>query len=655
MSTQEPRGLERIFPPRELFRGEGLRGWCWSALGSVTLCGLLLVLGFLADLLITGGVTTLPAAELPVLQSFPSVEVPREVATPQVSLPNTGVLPTLLRWNGGLSGSLGRWLYAQVSPLQRNGSALTFLVALGTGLAFLWSLCASRARRHWNRAGLGVAAMLRREIHRQAQRLGPGDLDGTVGEQSMSLFTHDVDTVQEGVVAALGLRGRDVLRLILVLGCLLCIDPVLTTVCVVPLLGCWWLARGQLRRSDDLERMTQLAGERDLQILAEGLSKTRLVRGYGLENLEQRHFQRSLERYQRSQEGVLDQSAWSRRGVRILTAISAGFVALYLGGRVLLPPHETPLAWALVVLAGFWIAWRPLQELAARGATLEPVDQAADRIQSFLATIPDVGQAVGARFVQPLRRLLTLEQVTYAPTLSAPPLLRELNLKIPAGRKMAVVSTDRREAEAVASLLPRFIDPQAGRVLIDDTDIAWGTLDSVRAESILVSGEDPCISGSVRENLLGDAPGVTLETITAAAKKTHAHEFIQGLPQGYETIIGEQGVVLDPVQSFQLGLARALIRNPALLIIDEPNLPLDDTLRTQFDEAYRALSEGRTVVFLPRRMSTLRRCDEIAFLHKGRLAAIGPRDRLSQVSPLYRHWEYLHFNEFRHEFESESE
>jgi ABC-type multidrug transport system fused ATPase/permease subunit len=616
---------------------------------------LLLTLGFLGDLLITRGELSVAAADLPVLQTFPAVEVPRDIASTPVSLSDTGVLPTLLRWSESPSASLGRWLYGRIPSLRRNASALTFLVALGTGLAFLWSLCASRARRHWNRAGLEVAARLRRELHRQAQRLGPGDLDGAVGDQAMTLFTQDVDTVREGVVATLGLRGRDLLRLVLVLGCLLWIEPVLTTVCAVPLLVCWWLARGQVHRSHDLERMTQLEGERDLRILAEGLSKTRLVRGYGLENLEQLHFQKSLERYQRSQEGVLEQSAWARRGVRILIALTAGFVALYLGARVLLPPHTTPLAWALVVLAGFWIAWRPLQELATRQMSLEPAERAANRIHSFLATIPDVGQAVGARFVQPLRRLLTFEQVTYAPNGSAPALLRELNLKIPAGRKVAVVSTDRREAEAIASLLPRFIDPQAGRVLIDDTDIAWGTLDSVRAESILVSGEDPCISGSIRENLLGDSPGVTLEIITDAAKKTHAHEFIQGLPQGYETIIGEQGVMLDPVQSFQLGLARALVRNPALLIIDEPNLPLDDSLRAQFDEAYRALSEGRTVLFLPRRMSTLRRCDEIAFLHKGRLAAIGPRDRLSQVSPLYRHWEYLHFNEFRHEFESESE
>lgn len=655
MSAHEPRGLERVFPGRELFRGEGLRGWCWSALGSLSLCGLLIVLGFLADLLITRGETIVPAAELPVLQSFPAVELPRDVASPQVSLPDTGVLPTLLRWSREPSSGFGRWLYGTLPPLRRNSTALTFLVALGTGLAFLWSLCASRARQHWNRAGLEVAASLRREVHRQAQRLGPGDLDGAVGERAMHLFTRDVDTVREGVVTSLGLRGRDVLRLVLVVGCLLWIEPVLTIVCVVPLLACWWLAQGQIQRSRQLERMTQLEGERDLRILAEGLSKTRLVRGYGLENLEQLHFQKSLDRYQRSQEGVLEQSAWSRRGVRILIALTAGFVALYLGARVLLPPHATPLAWALVVLAGFWIAWRPLQELAAGRVSLEPAGQAADRIQAFLATIPDVGQAVGARFVQPLRRLLTVEQVTYTPTPSAPPLLQDLSLKIPAGRKVAVVSTDRREAEAVASLLPRFIDPQQGRVLIDDTDLAWGTLDSVRAESILVSGDDPCISGSIRENLLGDSPGVTLETITTAAKKTHAHEFIQGLPQGYETIVGEQGVMLDPVQSFQLGLTRALVRNPALLIIDEPNLPLDDTLRTQFDDAYRALSEGRTVLFLPRRMSTLRRCDEIAFLHKGRLAAIGPRDRLSQVSPLYRHWEYLHFNEFRHEFELESE
>jgi len=654
VSTQEPGGLERVFPARELFRGEGLRGWIWSALASLSLCGLLLVLGFLGDLLITRGHVTLPAAEIPRLSGFQGIELPRDVATPEVTLTGTGILPTLLRWNPGPFATLGQWLSA-VPALMRNRSALAVLVGLGTLFAWLWSQFASRARRDWNRAGLEVAARLRREIHRQALRLGPGDLDGTVSEQTISLFKSDVDTVREGVVAWLGVHGRDLLRLVLIAVCLLLVEPVLTLVCVVPLLGCWWLAKGHVQRSQAHERLTELAGDRDLRILAEGLSKTRLVRGYGLESLEQQHFDKSLERYQRSQEEVLDQTAWSRRGVRVLIALTAGFVALYLGGRVLMPPHETPLAWALMVLAGFWLAWRPLQELAARRSTLEPAHRAADRIQGYLTQIPSVGQAVGARFVQPLRRLLTFEKVTWKPSPSASPLLQELDLKIPAGRKVALVSTDPLEARAVACLIPRFLDPHQGRVLIDDTDIAWGTLDSLRAEAIFVSGDDPCISGSVRENLLGEGPGLTLETITAAAKQVHAHEFIQGLPQGYETIIGEQGVMLDPVQSFQLGLARALVRNPALLIIDEPELTLDDALRQQVEEAYRALSEGRTVVFLPRRMSTLRRCDEIVFLHKGRLAAIGPRDRLAQVAPLYRHWEYLRFNEFRHEFESETE
>jgi ATP-binding cassette subfamily B protein len=654
VSTQEPGGLERVFPARELFRGEGLRGWIWSILASLSLCGLLLVLGFLGDLLITRGQVTLTASELPRLEGFRGIEIPRDVSTPDVLLADTGVFPTLLRWNPGPFASLGRWLSA-VPPLMHNRSALTVLVGLGTLLAWLWSQFASRARRDWNRAGLEVAARLRREIHRQALRLGPGDLDGTVSDQTIALFKSDVDTVREGVVSWLGVHGRDLLRLVLIAGCLLLVEPVLTLVCVVPLLGCWWLAKGNVQRSRAQERLSQLAGDRDLRILAEGLSKTRLVRGYGLESLEQQHFDKSLQRYQRSQEDVLDQTAWSRRAVRILIALTAGFVALYLGGRVLMPPHETPLAWALVVLAGFWLAWRPLQELVSRQSTLEPADRAADRIQAYLTQIPSVGQAVGARFVQPLRRLLTFERVTWKPAASAQALLQELDLKIPAGRKVALVSTDPLEARAVACLIPRFLDPDQGRVLIDDTDIAWGTLDSLRAEAILVSGHDPCISGSVRENLLGDSPGVTLDAITAVAKKTHAHEFIQELPQGYETIIGEQGVMLDPVQSFQLGLARALVRNPALLIIDEPELTLDEALRQQLDETYRAVSDGRTVLFLPRRMSTLRRCDEIAFLHKGRLSAIGPRDRLVQVSPLYRHWEYLRFNEFRHEFESETE
>jgi ATP-binding cassette subfamily B protein len=146
---------------------------------------------------------------------------------------------------------------------------------------------------------------------------------------------------------------------------------------------------------------------------------------------------------------------------------------------------------------------------------------------------------------------------------------------------------------------------------------------------------------------------LSLQEVTEAAKIAHAHNFIQKLSQGYETVIGEHGETLDAGQSFRLSLARAILRKPALLIIAEPDDPIDDDTKDLLDDAYKRIAPNRTILYLPQRLSTLKRADEIVLIHKGRLNAIGPHSRLVQSSPLYRHWEYIHFNEFRHEFETE--
>jgi ABC-type multidrug transport system fused ATPase/permease subunit len=148
---------------------------------------------------------------------------------------------------------------------------------------------------------------------------------------------------------------------------------------------------------------------------------------------------------------------------------------------------------------------------------------------------------------------------------------------------------------------------------------------------------------------------VTDDSVIDAARRMHLHESVQRLPQGYETVVGEQGETLPAAIEFQLGLTRALLANPALLLIEEPSGPFEEDTRAALEEAYQRLAQGRTVIFLPHRLSTLRRCEEILFLHRGRLAAIGTRDTLVNRSPLYRHWEYIHFNEFRSEFEMDEE
>ncbi len=139
--------------------------------------------------------------------------------------------------------------------------------------------------------------------------------------------------------------------------------------------------------------------------------------------------------------------------------------------------------------------------------------------------------------------------------------------------------------------------------------------------------------------------------MTEAAKTAHAHNFILKLPQGYETVIGEHGERLDAGQGFRLGLARAILRNPSLLIIEEPTDSLDDDTKSLMDDSYNRIVRGRTVIFLPNRLSTLRRSEKVVFLHRGKVEAQGSYHELVKNSTLFRHWEYMHFNQFRRELQ----
>ncbi len=227
-------------------------------------------------------------------------------------------------------------------------------------------------------------------------------------------------------------------------------------------------------------------------------------------------------------------------------------------------------------------------------------------------------------------------------------LLSGLDLQVPAGEFVAVVSSDPLEAKALVNLLPRFIEPQRGRVLYDGEDTAWATLESLRAETI-VAAADPGLTGTVRENIACGRPNITLPQITDAAKASHAHQFIHRLPQGYETLLGEHGEPIDAAQQFLLGLARAALVNPAVLVVEEPTERLSDDAKHLIDDAYQRIFPGRTVIVLPTRLSSVKKADRVIVLHRGKVEAVGKHVDLVRGCPVYRHWEYTHFNEFRDE------
>lgn len=651
MPNNQQSAFDRVFPRKELYRGNARLAFIWSACAALLMAATLFVVYLTVHLLETGGRLKLDAEENQVLQAILSDEAEDE-ESPDTTPPhgetyeNVGLLPVVWSTRSNYWGPTFAAIYKSTPALRTNAGALGTLVFLGALIGLLRSFLASLARRMSTQVGLDVAMNLRKTIHRQRLRLGPGDLEDTEAEQVLRLFTVDVDRVRDGIARWLRRLSEHPFTLFILLVLALSINWLVTLQCLIPLAFCWYLVHRQNDRKQHVTRQAQSRAEEELRLLSESLQKTRLVRGYNMENFEREQFQSNLDRLredvtslQRSQRV----SQWISRGtVTICVSLVAGLV-----GWKILQPEGLTFAAGLVLLIIFAWLYEPLEELWQLSAIREDAILAADRIYRYLDKIPSVGQAVGAKFLQPLSKLLTFDSVCYKPAKHRRPILDHLDLRIPSGSTVSIVSLDDMEPRALAYLLPRFIEPQEGRVLFDGEDIAWVTLESLRAETIFVGAGDPFFTGTVRENICSGNKEYSLQDTTAAAKQAHANKFILGLPQGYETVLGEHGEQLDVGQGFRLGLARAILRNPAVMIVEEPGEALDDDTKAMLDDTYNRITRGRTTIFLPTRLSTVRRTDLVVLLRRGKVEAIGTHAEVVKNSEAYRHWEYLRYNTFR--------
>jgi len=183
-------------------------------------------------------------------------------------------------------------------------------------------------------------------------------------------------------------------------------------------------------------------------------------------------------------------------------------------------------------------------------------------------------------------------------------------------------------------------------VRVDGLDLRDVTLESIRAQVATVLQADLVFTDSVMMNIgLGD-PSYEAPRIIEAAKVAHAHNFIQDLPHGYDTVIGPLGHYLKPDEQYRIALARAFLHDPSIVIVEEPSTPLDEDVKHLIDDTIARLSRGRTMIILPHRLSTIRSCQQIVLLHNGRLEAVGTPRQLQGENKLFRHIQYLEFNQF---------
>jgi len=498
-------------------------------------------------------------------------------------------------------------------------------------------------RRAMARVATELATKLRNQIHRQMYRLGQSFLPTEGIGPVANIWTREVNDIRDGVLADLGHTPRmQILAVGLILIALLA-SPILTL-----FLGSLGLLVGYI--SGQLNRdawLAQDAALRDVSVqlclLHEDLGLLRTVRIHGAENYDRQRFDEHLDRFREADFRRIVTEPKLNPTTALLYGAALAIALGQLGYTVLI--REQMITTMLVLLAALAGLAHPIAEWLKVRRTIRQANRSAAGIFEFLGRSPELHQNVGAHFLAALKEQIVLDHVTLK-SRSGRTLLEHVSTEIPAGSRTVIMGLDEDSKQALACLIPRLTDPQAGQVLLDGHDLRDVTLESVRAQVGTVLQADLVFTDSVLVNIgMGD-PFNSLPRVIEAAKLSHAHKFIKDLPHGYDTIIGPLGHYLRPDEQFRIALARASLHDPSIVIIEEPSGVLDEDIRHLLDDTLARLALGRTLILLPHRLSTIRSCDQVILLHNGRVEDVGPPAQLQTESKLYRHLLYMEFNEF---------
>jgi ABC-type multidrug transport system fused ATPase/permease subunit len=658
-----PSGFARLQPLLNEYRPRIVLVHALGVIQAVLILFLLLTTGLLASLLIHRGITRLTPVQIAEGHIASHFAFPERLSLPDqrngnfdVEFPDTGMIPDVVRSLSSpnpLTRLWGRFLHwamdlrlpgMRVNPLQTNQGALQVLLAKALGLIVLIALVHQLRDAQASIVVADLVATLRGQVHRHVFRLGQTLMPGETDSQLLDLFTRSMDDIRDGLMT-LFTRGISSIALIVVLTLLaLAISPLWALLTFIIIAAAWLIARPVRRVLDrDAEIATRNAAI-SLRLMREDIELVRTARVYGMEEQARMRFERHLDRHEQAETQRLLADSRRRPLAWILWAVVAA-VGLGLFGHQILkgPDGSIGLVSSAMVVALILLLANPLRGIFRAQKGRRRATRGAATVFSFLDRPPELLQSVKAVFLAPVQDRISFENVSLD-SYSGRPLLVGATGEIPAKLRTAILGVDEPSKHALVALIPRLIDPQIGRVRIDGHDLRDVTLESLRAQISLVLQSDLAFNDSVLANIaLGD-PSFTLPRVIEAAKIAHVHHVIQDLPDGYETRIGSLGHYLKPDELYRIALARAILQDPSILIVEEPDVPLTDDVKHLIDDTIDRISQNRTVIFLPRRLTTLRNCQHVLVLHNGRIEAAGsPRD-LQIQSKLYRQIQASEFN-----------
>ncbi|HSE91360.1 MAG TPA: ABC transporter ATP-binding protein [Candidatus Binatia bacterium] len=473
--------------------------------------------------------------------------------------------------------------------------------------------------------GQWVAHDLRMRVYDHLQHLSLGYYDSHQTGALLSTITDDIKTIQGFASSAtLGILV-DILTIFGMLGVMLWLefDFALIAVALTPFL---LLFVARLNRA--VKRATHEVRHHQSDIVAvvqQGLQSIRVVQAFGRQELEESRL------YDVSR-ATTDAALAARRVKSLLSPAVTLVVALCTGlvlwrGTALVFADVMTVGALTVFLAYLSKFFKPVQDLAKMSNTLAQTAVAMERVQAILNTVAIVPERSDAREPESLRGAIEFDHVVfgYDPTI---PVLRDVNFSIAPGQLVGIVGATGGGKSTVVGLIPRFYDPGAGRVLIDGVDLRDYKLQGLRSKIGFVLQDTVLFRGTVRDNIAYGRPDANEDEIVAAANLANAHEFIARMPKGYDSLVGERGLTLSGGQRQRIGIARAIIRNAPILILDEPTAALDTESEKLVIDALERLMKGRTVITIAHRLSTIRDSDKILVLKDGVVSEEGTHDEL---------------------------
>ena len=504
--------------------------------------------------------------------------------------------------------------------------AIVVFAALRGVFAFLQAFWAEKNSQH-------VAYDLRNDLYAKIQRLSFSYHDRNQTGQLMVRATDDVEKVRlfigQGLLQLVG-------AIILLSGTLIILFTTnaalaLYTLWILPVALILFLFFGSIIQP--LFTKVQQKLSKLNTILQENLAGIKVIKAFAREKTEQAKFERAADDLM-NQQLVIARVFTFLFPVIFLIANLGQATTLYFGGRQIIGGTLTLGEWQEFSLYLVYL-FMPVAQFGMIITQFGQASASATRIFEILDAKNDVTDKPDAIELPPIAGRVVFENVSFRYFESGDPVLQDVSFETNAGETVALLGATGSGKTTIINLIPRFYDPTAGRITIDGYDLRDVTLDSLRRQIGVVLQETTLFSGSIRENIAFGKPDATLDDVIAAAKAAAAHEFIESFPDGYETRVGERGATLSGGQKQRIAIARALLLNPKVLILDEATSSVDLTTEAKIQRALNRLMEGRTSFVIAQRISTVMNADQILVLDRGRIAARGTHAELMENSPIY--------------------